>query len=381
MHDHLLTTEQTTDEGTLKVLDRPTDSNQQGRACAIRAAGEGGADRVCAPCPPALTGGESQNKDEDDVKVDWCTVTWKPEPDEVLGLNIHALLIRLMGDVVGAEVPGMLGYATGFKFYQLSYGALISVGRLDYGGECHQGRARLDLSGTGCAQVENWLLLQSEIAAFPAVKLTRVDLAYDSIDGAFGVEDAFDWYLQGEFNAGGRNPRYSTPGDWGNPSYATGEGLRYGRTFEVGRRENGKMLRSYEKGRQLGDSTSPWTRFEVEIRNIDRDIPLDILTDRQKYFVGAYDCLQRLINSAPQKIATYQKEGEISLERFIYFASIGYGKLIQVLRTRFSPEEIIQILARPGLPRRLEKSILSGFNAQSPPGARQKKKRDGGVYS
>lgn len=57
MHDHLLTTEQTTAEGTLKVLDRPTASNQQGRACAIRAAGAGGADRVCAPCPPALTGG------------------------------------------------------------------------------------------------------------------------------------------------------------------------------------------------------------------------------------------------------------------------------------------------------------------------------------
>ena len=275
-----------------------------------------------------------------------------------------------MGDVVGVEVPGMLGYDSGLKFSILSNDSLIAVARLDYGGAHHGGRARLDISGTGCAQVHNWRFFQSEIADFCDYKLTRVDLALDFLDGAYGVEDARDWYLQGEFNAGGRNPRHSTPGDWANPAYVSGDGIRYGRTLEVGRRENGKMLRSYEKGRQLGSSDSPWTRFEVELRNIDRDLPLDILTQTDKYFSGAYACLERLIVNGIEgcKIATHQQEGEISMERLTHFARVSYGKLIQVMRVNLSADEIITELARPGLPRRLEKVVLSGFLPAESPG-------------
>lgn len=73
-----------------------------------------------------------------------------------------------------------------------------------------------------------------------------------------------------EFTAGeGRPPRHSTPGDW------LSETPYYGRTLEIGRRENGKMLRAYEKGLQLapGSTATKWTRFEVELRRKDRDIP------------------------------------------------------------------------------------------------------------
>lgn len=327
------------------------------------AAGQAPLAACASRSPRQLTGGESP------VIVDWLTVTWKPEPDEVLVFNVQDLLCRVMGDVFGIEVPGLYGYETGVKLTKMCNDSLISVGRLDYGGDHHAGRARLDLSGTGCGQVNNWHFLQSEVSEFSEVKLTRVDLAYDSIDGAFTVEDAKEWLLQGEFNCGGRNPRHSTPGDWQNPNYAAGEGLRYGRTLEIGRRENGKMLRSYEKGRQLGESDSPWTRFEVEIRNIDRDIPLEILTEREKYFVGAYECLQRLVDSDSQKISTHQKEGEISMERLTHYARVSYGKLIQVMRGNLSANEIIEELARPGLPRRLEKPVLTGFSPQAaPPG-------------
>ena len=343
----------------------PGDNNKREEARAIRVAGHGGADRACAPRAPVLTVGESpKNKSI----VDWCSATWKPEPGEILSLNIHSLLVRAMGDVFGIEVPGILGYETGIKFSKLSYGSLVQVGRLDYGGDRHQGRARLDISGTGCAQIKNWTVIQSAFTEFEELRLTRVDLALDFIDGAYGVEDAKDWYLSGEFNAGGRNPRHSTPGDWHNPAYSTGEGIRYGRTLEVGRRENGKMLRSYEKGRQLGSSDSPWTRFEVELRNIDRDLPLDILTQTDKYFKGAYACLERLIESEAtgQTIATHQKEGEISLERLTHHARVSYGKLVQVLRGSFSAQEIIDEIAREGVPRRLQKSTLSGFIAPPP---------------
>lgn len=144
---------------------------------------------VVAPCAsrtPLLTEGESQNKS----KVDWMTATWKPEPDEVLGLNIHSLLMNCMGDVVGVEAPGMMGYDFGIKFSMVRFGSLSLVGRLDYGGEKHKGRCRLDLNGTGCSQVKNWLALQVALGGFEDLKLTRVDLALDFLQGEYGVEDA-----------------------------------------------------------------------------------------------------------------------------------------------------------------------------------------------
>lgn len=368
MQNHLRTTKQTAPgkamvKGALESPDKPGDGSKQGRARAHCVAGDGGADRVCAPYPPTLTGGESP---EQRATVDWCTVTWKPESDEALASNIHALFIQIMGDVFGVEAPGILGYETGIKFSKLSFGNLVFVGRLDYGGDRHQGRARLDINGTGCGLVENWPLLQNAISEFVEVKLTRVDLALDFMDGAYGVQDALAWYQQGEFNAGGRNPRHSTPGDWANPAYESGEGIRYGRTFEVGRRKNGKMLRAYEKGRQLGASDSEWTRFEVEIRNIDRDIPLDIVVNPDKYFAGAYACLKKLLASPAATIPTHQKEGQITLERLTHLARVSYGKLIEVMRVYLSASEIIKELARPGLPRRLEKAVIAGFLPAAP---------------
>ncbi len=125
----------------------PGDNNKREEARAIRVAGHGGADRACAPRAPVLTVGESpKNKSI----VDWCSATWKPEPGEVLSLNVHSLLVRAMGDVFGIEVPGILGYETGIKFSKLSYGSLVQVGRLDYGGDRHQGRARLEPRGCRC---------------------------------------------------------------------------------------------------------------------------------------------------------------------------------------------------------------------------------------
>jgi len=342
----------------------PGDSNKREGARAIRVAGHGGADRACASRSPVLTGEESPSRSI----VDWFTVTFSPVPGQALALNIHSLLLRCMGEVSGVAVPAILGYEHGVKFCMTAHGALINVGRLDWGGEHHKGRARLDLTGTGCAQVDDWSLIHREISKFDEVALTRVDLAVDCLQGEFTVDDALAWYGQGAFNCGGRNPRHSTPGDWANPNYAAGEGLRYGRTLEIGRRANGKMLRAYEKGRQLGSSDSPWTRFEVEIRNIDRDIPLDILVNPDKYFAGAYKCLAKLLLSPIATIPTHQKEGQITLERLTHFARVGYGKLIEVLRVHLSANEIIQELARPGLPRRLEKSVLTGFLPAASPG-------------
>lgn len=309
--------------------------------------------------PPALTGGESLSG----AKVDWLTVTWLPEPDEHIPAMAHDLLKGwLETGVQGVDCPGMFGYKSGVRYFiKLDDGKEHHVARVDFGGTQHNGRARLDLSGSACARVTQWINVQTWVGAQFDAKITRVDLAVDCLQGEYTVEDAADWYKAGLFNAGGRMPRHSTIGDW------LSENTHHGRTLEVGKRGNGKMLRAYEKGRQLGDPNSTWTRFEVEIRNIDRDIPLDVLTRCDEYFVGAYKCLQTILDAAAERIATHQKEGEISLEKLTHHAREAYGTTVHVLRATLTADEVLAAISRPGVPKRLEKASLAGFIPKAPP--------------
>lgn len=309
--------------------------------------------------PPALTGGESFQSAKS--KLDWFTLTWLPEPDEDIGLTIHGLLnMVLQGGVMGEEVVGMMGYENGCRFYTNYMGDLISVARVDFGGIKKGFRARLDISGMGCSRIFNWAKVREWLEEQTEPTLTRVDLAVDCLEGEFTVDDCKEWYLSGDFATGGQYPRHNCVGDWcSSPSV-------YGRTFEVGRRENGKMLRAYEKGKQLGDSSSPWVRFEVEMRNKDRDLPFDILTEPDKYFSGAYACLERVLPAAAERIKTHQKEGEIAIEQAIEYAKTSYGQLIFCMRELMTQEEIYEALHRPGVPKRLEKAALNGFLTRSP---------------
>ena len=331
-----------------------TAAPRRGRTQAKRGGAQG------AECfPPALTGGESPRG----AKVDWLTVTWLPDPDEHVPATIHDLLKGWLDTgVQGVDCPGMFGYRSGVRFFvKLDDGKEHHVARVDFGGNVHDGRARLDLSGSAASRVRSWSNVQAWVGSQFDSRITRVDLAVDCLQGEFTVDDAADWYKSGLFNAGGRMPRHSCPGDW------LSEQPKHGRTLEVGRRENGKMMRAYEKGRQLGDPDSKWTRFEVEIRNIDRDIPLDILTRCDEYFVGAYKCLQTIIQAAAERIATHQAEGSISLEKLTESARVSYGTLIHVLRASLTADEVLSSLSRPGVPKRLEKASLGGFHLKAPP--------------
>lgn len=303
--------------------------------------------------PPSLTGGESPRSAED-VAIDWFSVTFMPESSDLdVGAECWELLKRVIGSVSGLDAPPTKGYARGVKFYVRRFGELVNIGRCDWGGALHLGRARLELFGSGSSIVKHWWGVEHWLEEQSQVKITRVDLALDFLNGEYGIKDAVEWLQSGLFNNGGRNPRHSTPGDWLNAQPV------HGRTLEIGRRENGKMLRVYEKGRQLGDPGSHWTRFEVEIRNNDREIPLDVLTNPGRYFAGAYKALEGLSDHAPQRIATQQKEGQISLERMTDVVRTQYGPFLHVLRASLTSDEVMEALSRPGVPRRLERPIVA----------------------
>lgn len=306
--------------------------------------------------PPALTGGESTpGPIKTHAKPDWLTYTFQIDPQRKHYLEHLDFLRSALGRNVTAQVgTGILGYAHGIRFFVRVDNEEVPIARLDWGGSGNKAnRARFDLSGKGCSAVLNWHAFSSFVASHFAYTLTRIDLACDLLDGQYTVEDCASWYSAGDFNAGGRMPRHSLVGDWLSP--------HHGRTFEVGRRANGKMLRAYEKGRQLGDPSSLWTRFEIEFRNIDRDLSLDMLIDCDRYFVGAYKCLERVIASAPQKVPTHQREGEISLQKLIHHAREAYGKCIHVMRLHMSDADTLSFLTVNGVPARLEKAAVAGF--------------------
>ena len=327
------------------------DAGHSSRAEGPRLRGSGAA---ATPCPPALTGGESPQRSVNRAKVDWLTFTFQSDPEVVHPLEFLDFLRGVLGpNVTACDSPGMLGYEHGCRYFWRVENDEVPIARLDWGGNHHKGRGRFDLSGTGCSKVRNWHAVADFISRQFAYTLTRVDLACDLLDGQYTVEDCVDWYHAGEFNAGGRNPRHSMVGDWLAP--------KHGRTFEVGRRTNGKMLRAYEKGRQLGDTDSAWTRFEVEFRNIDRDLTTSMLIDPDTYFAGAYSCLARLLEVSGVKISTDQVEGEISLADLMKHARTAYGKCIHVMRLCMTDTEVLESLTINGVPARLEKAAVGGF--------------------
>jgi len=125
---------------------------------------------------------------------------------------------------------------------------------LGYGGQ--NNTAFLSISGEGCQMVTSWKNLVLLIRDKYQGKITRWDGAVDDYEGIHSVDQAVQDYKDGKFNAGGNMPSCDQRGNWLTPDGK-------GRTFYIGRRENGKMLRIYEKGMQLGKRWDPWVRWRV----------------------------------------------------------------------------------------------------------------------
>lgn len=252
--------------------------------------------------PRPVTRGESPPQGET-VKVDWLNCTF-PEPAITLVAFIQ-LLSRMFGrPVFGVEGRGLIGFAKSVTLHARHGSKSSAIGAVAWGGEAQRGRWLLQLTGVGCQLVRDWEGMQAMLEDLGA-KLTRVDLALDFLNGEHTVDDAVDLYRSGGFQLAGRPPATSLAGDW--------LGGDNGRTLYVGKSTNGKMLRVYEKGKQLGDKDSAWTRFEVQLGSRDRVIPMDALMRRDAFFAGCYPALAALVADVAEAIPTLQKAGEVSL--------------------------------------------------------------------
>jgi phage replication initiation protein len=125
----------------------------------------------------------------------------------------------------------------------------------------------------------------------------------------------------------------------------------------VGKRKNGKLIRIYEKGQQLGDPNSPWVRWEVELHNRQREIPWDVLHNPGHYVAGAYPCTHWVSREA-SRIRTIRNTDKISDGALIHYARLAYGSLFSVMMGREgSAENVVALLSREGKPSRLKLPI------------------------
>ena len=203
----------------------------------------------------------------------------------------------------------------GRNFYRYAYVLGAKAGFVCHGGQ--RDTVSVNISGSGLQlaadgwerRLHDFLSGWGGFAGCGAVngRLTRVDVARDWFDGEYGVDRAAADYDSGLFNNGGRNPDCEQRGNWRAPMGA-------GRTFYVGRRKSGKFARIYEKGKQLGDIDSPWTRTEVEYKSQDRVIPFDILLKPGAYLAGAYDAFAHF-DGVACKVETRKREAVGSVKK------------------------------------------------------------------
>ncbi len=322
-------------------------SNVEAGAAAARSFSEDGP--APAPSPRLVIRGETSPSGKSSPRIDgnpraaftdWVNVTYPVSATAEPAGQFFEAFSKVTRAAFGGmkERPrGLHGYTRSFEFQH---------GKTLFAFGAQRGTGFVSISGDGCALVPDWPAFVELFRDRLQGRLTRWDGAADDYEGTHSVDDAVALYQAGAFNSSGRKPSHSVDGDWIDPKGS-------GRTFYVGKRKNGKLLRVYEKGKQLGDVDSPWVRWEVELHNIDRVIPWEVLLEPGRYLAGSYPALA-WVQADACRIETLRRTDGITYDRLIHHGRQTYGPLINTMLEREGgAEQVVARLRRPGVPKRL----------------------------
>jgi phage replication initiation protein len=272
--------------------------------------------------------------------IDFLGFTYFPEelPNEDFPLK------SLLVNIFNIPAQDWKQAKTGWQGYENRI-ILDGHGLVAFGGVSQKKSIHVELSGTGCAQVKDWLLVHDWFVTTDS-RITRIDLAHDDFTGrTINIRKAITWSEEGLFNSSGRPPNRHLRDD-----FDSGEG----KTFYVGKRGNDKFTRIYEKGKKAGDPNSLWCRAEVEFRARDKTIPNDIFINPDIYFSGAYKAFS-FLSLEQSRFVSQQKEKDISLEKTKQWARSACGQFINLLCLlhKEDHEKVISELRRAGIPKAL----------------------------
>ena len=254
------------------------------------------------------------------TSIDWFKFRCKLTPFEVFEL------IRPAFGTLGC----MLELRTGVKGRDgWSFGADLvvpdagTIAHIDYGGESQRGWVRFDMSGEGCGWVQDWAAIEAleEVFGLGQCDIKRIDIAFTTNDPSIASDSlVVAAFNAGLFACGGRPP--------GMRSIINSDPCA-GKTRYIGKRENHKFLRCYEKGWELlkdlpksaeflrkpGVSmavdhlgvvkAADLYRVELELKDVDKYIPWTVIGRRDEVFAGSYPFCGALIPDAPH-MAIYE---------------------------------------------------------------------------
>ena len=285
--------------------------------------------------------------------IDWITVSFHvatinpkfvrtgQDDDEYMEMCRSAVmdLSPSLMSIFGKKYHITKQFQKGRNFYQYSFDIGEGLGFVCIGGQ--RNTVSITVSGNGLSMAQNgWeFQLFKFLENAQRGKITRIDLAHDDIKGEYlNVYELDKLESAGGFHCGGARSSVRHDGNWKYKD-PNNQGL----TLYVGNRASGKMMRAYEKGKQLGEANSKWTRVEVEYKSVDRNIPFDVLLNPSAYFMGAYPCFETLFQfETSEKIKTKKKTVEVTLDHSFEVIKKQFGKYFAYFKKVLPLEEVIE---------------------------------------
>jgi len=275
---------------------------------------------------PGSNTGQKSVAQEQGAIIDFLTIVFPFEAaDEVRCTQLDLLLYRIFG--FRGEVRAGAIRKKQWNFYPLS-AVLVDregelVGHVGLGG--NKETICISLSGAGCKWVTRWEVVHRQLGVLKA-KISRVDVAHDDYEGErINVHALRERAAAGDFCEGGCPPRHRFMSD---------EGHGTGCTLYVGGKGH-KELCVYEKGKQMGLPSSPWTRCEVRLYGKHVEVSHDVLLTPAAFLRGSYGVISELIEGICTRLKTIRKQVECSAEAAVAWLNRQAGPMLNVLREAF----------------------------------------------
>lgn len=259
------------------------------------------------------------------TKIDWLGFRTQSEPRDCL-----EALRGVFGDF-GAQlssIPNDRGWNGFERTSTVSLGGM-NVGRIAFDGAAMKGWVRVDITGSGCDWVEDWDSCESELSGLSRFQTRRVDIALDTAKREVTHESVIEAFRAGLFTTSGRPPSMTR---------IEPENPYEGKTVYVGKRDQPKYLRAYQKGYEMarkfpgleiaqfdGIPIDDMYRLELELKAKNQDLPIDLIENRDQYFAGAYPYLQSVLNVEPE---IFKMSKEQSPRRSL-------ASMLEILRTQY----------------------------------------------
>ncbi len=216
----------------------------------------------------------------------------------------------------------------------------MAIGDMSFGGDAMRGWVWIEITGKGCQWVNDWNQCEDDLSSLRNFQYKRVDIALDTFKREVTHETVLGAYGDGLFTTTGKPPsmKQIVPND---PTE--------GRTIYVGKRDQPKFLRAYEKGYEQaqkfpgleikefnGFPVGDWYRLELELKAKKQLLPEDLIENRDQFFAGAYPYLQSVLDVEPQILKqSRDKHPQRTLASMLEILRTQYGNTLFTALTAY----------------------------------------------